>query len=116
MATSIDGFYVSYFTGVAGTSLGLFLFKDGTVVGADVGGGRYDGTYRISEDGRSILAEIEFKLSVGHPTITGIAADAEPITISVPLSLPVDFNHNDVHRIETPIGPINAKLEKIRGA
>jgi hypothetical protein len=112
----IDGFYAAYFAGVSGTSIGMFVFKDGVVVGADAGGGRYDGEFTVSPDGQSIEAKIRFTLPVGNQSITGAAATAEPITIEVPLRLPIEFNRNDVHRIETPIGPINAKFDKIRGA
>jgi hypothetical protein len=111
----VDGFYAAYFTGASGTSIGMFVFKDGVVVGADAGGGRYDGEFSVAPDEKSIEAKIRFSLPIGNQSITGATATAEPISIEVPLRLPVEFNRNDVHRIETPIGPINAKFDKIRG-
>lgn len=110
----VDGFYTAYFSGFAGNSLGMFVFKEGIVVGADAGGGRYDGEFTMTADGTHIEAQIRFTLPVGNQSITGMSAEAEPISIEVPLRLPIEFNRNDVHRIETPIGPINAKFEKIR--
>ncbi|MCH4561280.1 hypothetical protein ACVILI_001883 [Mesorhizobium sp. USDA 4775] len=114
--TPIDGFYTAYFSGVSGTSIGMFVFKDGVVVGADAGGGRYDGEYTMTADGSHVEAKLRFTLPVGNLSITGIAAEAEPLSIEVPLQLPIEFNRNDVHRIETPLGPINAKFDKIRSA
>lgn len=112
---TVDGFYAAYFTGATGNSFGMFVFQDGVVVGADAGGGKYDGTYTVAPDAERLDATIEFTLPVGNFSITGAAATAEPLTISVALSLPTKFTASDVHRIETPIGPINAKLDKIRG-
>ncbi|MBZ9851222.1 hypothetical protein LB565_24855 [Mesorhizobium sp. CA14] len=114
--TPIDGFYTAYFSGLAGNSIGIFVFKEGLVVGADAGGGRYDGEYALTDDGKHIEAKIHFTPAMGNQTITGISADAEPGGVEVPLRLPVEFNRTDVHRIETPIGPINAKFDKIRSA
>ncbi|MGO6815540.1 hypothetical protein ACCS67_11715 [Rhizobium brockwellii] len=112
---SLNGFYTAYFTGSAGNSMGMFIFLNGIITGADVGGGRYDGKYRYSVDGTRIVAEIQFSLPIGNLSITGIAAEAAPISVEMALELPVEFNAHDVHRLETPLGPINAKLEKIRG-
>jgi hypothetical protein len=114
-ATPLDGFYAAYFTGATGNSIGMFVFKEGVVVGADAGGGRYDGTYAMTPDNRFVAGVIHFSMPVGNLSITGVSAQSEPINIDVPLRLPVDFNRNDVHRIDTPIGPLNAKFEKIRG-
>lgn len=111
----IDGFYVAYFTGATGSSFGMFVFRDGLVVGADAGGGRYDGTYAVTAEGKQIEAVIKFTLPVGNFSITGATAQTEPISVEVPLKLPAEFNRMDVHRIETPIGPINAKFDKVRG-
>jgi hypothetical protein len=112
---SFDGFYAGYFTGSMGNSMGLFVFKDGIVVGADAGKGRYDGEYVLTDGGNYISAKINFQLPVGGSTITGMSAQAAPLAIEVPLRLPTKFSPQDVHRIETPIGPINAKFDKLRG-
>ncbi|KAA3451642.1 hypothetical protein C7I87_06450 [Mesorhizobium sp. SARCC-RB16n] len=114
--TPIDGFYTAYFSGMAGNSIGMFVFKEGVVVGADAGGGRYDGEYALTDDGKYIEAKIHFTLTMGSQSITGLSADVEPLGVDVPLRLPVEFNRTDVHRIETPLGPINAKFDKIRSA
>jgi len=113
--SAIDGFYAAYFAGATGNSIAIFVFKDGIVTGADAGGGRYDGAYTAAGDGLYIDAKINFSLPIGNQSITGAAATVEPLAIEVPLRLPIEFNRNDVHRIETPIGPINAKFDKIRG-
>ncbi len=112
----IDGFYAAYFTGIAGQSIGMFVFLDGKIAGADAGGGRYDGTYAISDDGQNIVADVRFSLSAGGMSITGVTSGAAPMSIPVKLMLPVDLQPHQVHRLETPMGPVNAKFEKVRGA
>ncbi|CDN54217.1 Hypothetical protein RG1141_CH18770 [Neorhizobium galegae bv. officinalis bv. officinalis str. HAMBI 1141] len=114
--TFVDGFYSAYFTGIAGNSMGMFVFRDGVLAGADIGGGRYDGVYALSPDGKKIISNINFILPVGSFPITGVASETQPMSVSMTLELPIEFNRHDVHRLETPLGPINAKFEKIRGA
>lgn len=111
----LDGFYSAYFTGTAGNAIAMFIFRSGTIVGADAGGGKYDGQYALAGDGQHVDATVRFILPIGSSTITGVAAQAEPLSLDVPLRLPLEFNRNDVHRIETPLGPLDAKFEKIRG-
>lgn len=113
--SKIDGFYAAYFTGTTGSTIGMFVFKDGIVVGADAGGGRYDGTYKGIEDDKFIEGLIKLAMPIGTQSVTGIAATSEPLSVEVPIKIPTEFNRNDVHSIETPVGPINAKFEKIRG-
>ena len=113
--SKIEGFYAAYFTGVMGSTLGMLVFRDGIVVGADAGGGRYDGTYKSVEDDGFIEGVIKFGMPIGAQSITGAAATSEPLSINVPIKFPTEFNRNDVHTIQTPIGAINAKFEKIRG-
>jgi hypothetical protein len=113
--SKMDGFYIAYFTGVAGNSFAMFVFKEQVIAGADAGGGTYDGDFDVTPDGAHIEGKVRFALPVGQASITGAATSAEPLKIEVPLRLPTDFNATDVHRIETPIGPINARFEKVRG-
>lgn len=110
----MNGYYVGYFTGATGTSLGMFIFKDGIIAGADIGGGMYDGSYQITDDGRHIEGTIAFGMPVGTQSITGATAASEPITIDIPIKLPTKISRNDVHTIMTPLGAINAKFDKVR--
>ncbi|WP_075996532.1 hypothetical protein [Salaquimonas pukyongi] len=112
----IDGFYVSYFTGSTGSSIGMFMFKDGTIVGADAGGGVYDGTYVVDETGKNLTGQITFRIHQGGQSITGASAPSGPISVDIPIVLPTEFTRHDVHTIQTPLGPVNAKFEKIREA
>lgn len=110
----IDGIYSAYFTGLAGNSFGMFVFKDGVISGADAGGGKYDGNYEIVEQGALLSGTVVFILPIGNQSITGTAATSEPIVFEVPIQLPTKINEQEIYPIQTPAGPINARFEKLR--
>ena len=112
---SIEGFYATYLTGAMGSSFAIFTFREGKIAGADIGAGKYDGTYTVDPKTNLVHCLIDFVLPVGQPSITGAMAQAEPLRLKVPLALPSTIDPKEVFRIETPIGPVNARLEKIRG-
>jgi hypothetical protein len=105
--------YVAYFTGVAGQSIGLFYIGDGMLVGIDVATMQYNGSYQIRPDG-GLEGLVEYVLPAGAPLITGTPVGAAPTSVSVKLALPADFADGRVITIETPLGPVNAKFEKVR--
>lgn len=104
--------YVAYFTGVAGQSIGLFYIGDGMLVGVDVATMQYDGSYQTKPDG-SLEGAVEYVLPAGASLITGAPASVAT-RVSVKLTLPADFSDGRVITIETPLGPVNAKFEKVK--
>jgi hypothetical protein len=105
--------YTAYFTGVAGTSLGIFLIGDGLIVGADVGGLTYDGQMSGAKDG-SIEGVVQFKVPAGGQLISGLKATEDQL-ITTPVKLPLGFDDGkSITRIDTPAGPVNARFELIR--
>jgi hypothetical protein len=105
--------YVAYFTGVAGQSIGLFYIGDGLLVGIDVATMQYDGAYETKPDG-SLEGIVEYVLPAGGSLITGAPAGVAPTKITTNLTLPADFADGRVITIETPLGPVNAKFEKVK--
>jgi hypothetical protein len=104
--------YAAYFTGSAGVSMGLFLIGDGLIVGADIGGLKYDGSLAMAADG-SLHGVVSFILSPGQRLITGAAAQsAEDFAIAV--ELPPDFSSGAIVELNTPAGPVNARFEFLR--
>jgi hypothetical protein len=112
----MDGFYAAYLTGSAGSSIAIFVFQNNKIAGADAGGGKYDGEYKISEDGESVIGNMKFSMPVGGSSITGASATTMPILIDIPFKIPLNFSKDDIILFNTPIGPVNAKLVKIRNA
>lgn len=105
--------YAAYLSGAAGNSLALFYIGDGIIAGVDVGGVTYDGHATPETDG-SLQGVVSFTAPAGTPLITGISGPTDPTAISIPISLPAGFADGRITRIETPMGPLNARFEKIR--
>jgi hypothetical protein len=105
--------YVAYLTGVAGQSIGLFYIGDGVIAGVDAGTMKYEGSYAVLDDG-SLEGAIEYVLPPGVPLITGAPSGVAPARVTLKLGLPAGFDDGRVVAIETPLGPVNAKFEKIK--
>ena len=105
--------YAAYLSGASGKSLALFYIGDGVIAGVDVGGITYDGHATYEADG-SLQGVVSFTAPAGTPLITGISGPTNPTVVSIPISLPAGFADGGFTRIETPLGPLNARFEKIR--
>jgi hypothetical protein len=112
MSASINGFYAAYLTGSASQGFAMLVFRNGTIVGVDVGGAKFDGIYRDTPGGLSI------KLTVSLPPntllIQGATTGPEAETSELEFQLPADFLSQPFIRIDAKHGPINAKLTKLR--
>lgn len=109
----MHGLYAAYFAGLNGNSLGLFYIGNDVIAGVDVGGSHFDGRLTPSEDG-GLEGLLEFEPGGDQKLITGVAVDAIPKKIPVKIKLPSNFATGVVIRIETPIGPLNARFEKLK--
>jgi hypothetical protein len=105
--------YVAYLTGIAGQSIGLFYIGDGILAGVDVATMQYDGAYTTQPDG-SLTGAVQYVLPAGVSLITGAPAGVAPTKITTKLTLPADFADGRIITIETPLGPVNAKFEKLK--
>lgn len=110
--TSINGFYAAYLTGTAGQGFAMLVFKDGTIVGADSVGVKYDGTY--SEIGDGFAVKLNVSIIPNMPLIQGVNSGPQGDNSELDIQLPVDFMSIPFIRISTKHGPINAKLIKLR--
>lgn len=109
----MNGFYAAYVTGRAGNSIVLFVARDGVLVGVDMGGMKYDGTLSQNAD-HSFRCSIVYVVPPGTALITGAPAPSEAQRMPVEFQLPPEFWNGQVVTIVTPLGPVNARFEKIR--
>lgn len=110
---SINGFYTGYMSGVGGNGVALFVFRDGAIVGADMGGVQFDGQYTQNENG-AYEGTVAVSVPPGVTVIQGVTAPPAGLRYEVPLSIPQDFVHSPYIEISTPLGAVNARLSKIR--
>ncbi|MFC5066586.1 hypothetical protein [Flaviflagellibacter deserti] len=110
----MDGFYSAFFTGLAGNSVGMFVFKSGVILGTDIGGMHYDGSYQVDEAAGNITGRIVYVIPAGTSLITGVSNTNQPLRVEFPLELPLHFADGRVVTIQTPSGTINARFQKLR--
>ena len=109
-----EGFYAIYYTGVAGTGFGLFVLSKGVITGVDVGGGTYDGEYQVDRESGTLDGELKFNVPPGLPLVTGHPAQAEAFILKIPLKLPVNLGGEQPMTVQTPTGPVNVVMKKLR--
>lgn len=110
----MDGFYSAHMTGSEGQGFALFVFRAGTIVGADPLGVSFDGSYEISSDQTQISGSVTVRVPPNGLVIQGLTTGPDGLVYSVLLDFPVDFGSLPFVRVETPLGPINLRLRKIR--
>jgi len=112
MNTSIEGFYAGYLTGSATQGFSMFIFREGTITGADAGGISYDGTYKLTDAG--IAVDLSFSIPPNTLLIQGVSTGQTVEKLKLEFVLPLNFASLPFIRIDANHGPINAKLVKLR--
>jgi hypothetical protein len=112
MNASINGFYAAYLTGSAGQGFAMLVFRDGTIVGVDATGVKFDGTYGFIGGG----FPVKLKVSIPPNTllIQGVTSGPQNDNSELEFQLPVDFLSQPFIRISAKHGPLNVKLVKLR--
>lgn len=112
MSSSIDGFYAAHLTGSSGQGLVMLIFRRGTVVGIDVAGAKYDGTYTDADGGFAV------KLSIWLPPnillVQGASTGPQGDSSELDFLVPTDFLSQPYIRVNAKHGPVNVKLTKLR--
>ena len=111
----IDGFFRIAYTGTAGSGFGVLALRDGSIAGADVAGGTYDGTYTENPKTGEISLQVTMAAPAGiTPVQTGVPL-AAPITLPITATFAVaDTVSEKPILLGTPLGPVNVIFKKIR--
>ena len=112
---SIDGFYAGYFTGLSGSGMAMFILSSGVIVGADNAGVKFDGKYSKVDTG-GFAGSVTVSAPPNVNLIQGVTSGAAGLTYAVPFEFSPDFVEEPFIKISTPMGPVNVKLVKLRGA
>jgi hypothetical protein len=112
MHSSIDGFYAAYLTGSAGQGFAMLVFRNGIIVGVDVAGIKYDGTYRDTGNGFSVSLNLLYPPNT--ILVQGVSTGPEIEKAVLDIQLPVDFLSQPFIRVSARHGPVNAKIVKLR--
>lgn len=111
----LEGIIRVAYTGATGSGLGILVFHKGSVVGADTGGGTYDGSYTENADTGALDLVITLSMPAGIvPVMTGIPL-ASPISVPIRISLPQgEIGGEKPTLVQTALGPVNALFKKVR--
>lgn len=111
----IDGFFRMAYTGTAGSGFGLLVLRNGSIAGADVAGGTYDGTYIENSN----TGDIDLRVIMSAPA--GITPVQTGVPLTAPMSLPItatlapaDTVNEKIILLQTPLGPVNVIFKKLR--
>lgn len=115
MVTEADGFYAGYFTGKDGNGLGLLVFRGGVLTGVDAAGVHFDGTYHVEAESGAVEGEVTVNAPPGGTLLQGVPTGPSGLTYKTTFRFPVDVDSQPFLRIDTAFGPVNVKLQKLRG-
>jgi hypothetical protein len=114
VTASINGFYAAYLTGRASQGLAMLIFRNGRIVGADFAGARIDGNYADAQD-TGYTVSVSVTLSPSMTLIQGGSTGQEGDDYTLSFHLSANFLSQELVRIDTKYGPVNAKLVKLGG-
>lgn len=104
--------YSAHVTGSAGSNVILFYLDDETIAGIDIATGKYRGA--VQRIGGGLRGTLSLTLQAGQALINGGVAPANMSPIPIQIDLPPGFDDGSkVVLIETPLGPVNARFEKL---
>ena len=113
MAGSVDGFYAVYLSSGTGFGAAIFIIRDGKIAGADPHGVVLNGL--CSRRGDTYKAKVKIEIAPGAALLQGGEAGPEGTKYEVSFTFDYPLDGLPFRRIETPMGPVNAKFVKVRG-
>jgi hypothetical protein len=90
------------------------MLRNGMVVGVDVGGVKYDGTYRDGDAGNGFKVKLKVQIPPNAPLVQGVSSGPQGDVSELEFHLPVDFLSQPFIRVNANHGPVNVKFVKLR--
>lgn len=112
MVDPVDGFYAVYLSSGTGFGAAMFIVRDGKIAGADPHGVVLNGS--CSRRGDTYKAKVKIEVPPGATLLQGGAAGPEGTKYEVNFTFDYPLDGLPFRRIETPMGPVNAKFVKVR--
>ena len=91
----------------------MIVLDTGRVVGADLPGVRYDGTYQLDNKTDVITLDVKVTVPAGVPLVTGVPAQPEEYDFRFKASVKMDDLETPI-TITSPRGNIDCVFRKVR--
>ena len=108
-----EGIYKIDYQGATGMGFALIVLETETVIGADLAGGIYDGSYRWNEQTQRLDVDVKVDVPEGSVSVMGVVAPPGGLKFGVRCSFPRDPDNQTV-RAETDYGPILVGVHILR--
>ena len=110
----IKGYYSVRYSGAAGEGFGQITLDANVIVGTDIAGAKFEGTYRYNE--RTDMFDVELELTVPPDagTDTGLPAQGDERKLPIRASIPRDLGGQLPIPVPTPLGEVQVIFEQIR--
>ena len=108
-----EGFYRVDYVGVAGLGFAIIVLDTGIVVGADVTGGVYDGTFEWNEQTQLLDIAASGWVPEGVQLVQGTVAPAGGLNFNIQCSFPREPD-NVVVPATTDFGPVKVCVRYLR--
>ncbi len=92
----------------------MLVLKSGVVTGVDVTGTLFDGSYVTNDGGRNYEVHSIVKSPPNGVTVQGVNTGPSGLFYNVNFVLPSGFDDVSFLEIQTPLGPVNARFQKLR--
>jgi hypothetical protein len=104
-----EGIYRIVFGGSYSSGVGLLMLRQGTLVGTDVQGATYCGTYRELA-GNEVAIHLEVTVPANTPLVTGEHARSAPWVMPIDTTLRANFASGMPITIKTEAGIVSVTL------
>lgn len=111
MAEPIDGFYAVYLTSSTGNGAAMVVILNGKIAGADPFGVKIKGTCSRRAD--TYKAKVMIEVPPAGALLQGGNAGPDGSKYEIAFSFEHPLDGLPFRRIDTPLGPINAKFVKV---
>ena len=108
-----EGFYKVEYQGETGLGFAVIALETGIVVGADFGGGIYDGTYKWNEQKQLLETNVTVQVPEGVPLVQGHTAGPGGCTFEVKCSFPREPDNKVVDAI-SDLGTLHVRIYLLR--
>jgi hypothetical protein len=111
--TEMEGIYSVTFRGAVEWGFGMLLLRGGRIVGADVGGVLFDGSYR--RHGDELKVDVVMTVPPGAVLVQGTAPKPKPYTVAFEDVVPMQSIRDGTPvLIQMPPGPVNIIFKLLR--